>query len=507
MSDGLRPANSAPAAGEAVSGLEIRLFGPVQVQIGLHPLPRLRSRKGLWLLALLALRAGRPIDRDWLAGTLWPEDDATHARRSLRQSLHDLRLALGREGRRLTDRARATLRPDMDGAFVDVLAFDAAIARGDPESLEQAVQLYRGPLLEGCLEEWCLEERRCREEACAAALERLAKAAAERRDHAAAACYLRRAVGIDPYQEELQRALMAALSASGNATGALIVYHQFQALLARDAAAEPAEETTALFRRLRAQAYDPTQPGGPGPLAAVPDRFPGPNPRGNLPQPLSGFVGRERELRELDACLSSARLVTLTGPGGIGKTRLAIQAAAARVPEDAAGAWFVELAALTDASLVPQTVASVLGVRETPGCSLMATLQEWLGPRQLLLVLDNCEHLIDECARLAHTLLAGCPHLRVLATSRQALGLTGEIAWPVSPLSLPGVQAFRGSGVQSFGSDIDGSASDPLEPERLNAQDRVPAKRVDFAAPCASLPPKGGPPERPNARTPERPNA
>src|SRR5436190_6757221 len=103
MPDRMPPSPHAAGPGEAACGLEIRLFGPIDVRIGPYPLPRLRSRKGLWLLALLALRAERPVERDWLAGTLWPECDEDHSRRNLRQSLHDLRLALGPEGWRLTD--------------------------------------------------------------------------------------------------------------------------------------------------------------------------------------------------------------------------------------------------------------------------------------------------------------------------------------------------------------------------------------------------------------------
>jgi DNA-binding SARP family transcriptional activator len=200
MPDPMPPSPPAAGPGEAACELEIRLFGPMDVRIGPRPLPRLRSRKGLWLLALLVLRAKRPVERDWLAGTLWPEADLPHSRRNLRQSLYDLRLALGSEAWRLPDDALRTLRLDVDGAAVDVLAFDAALARGDLDSLETGISLYRGPLLEGCFEEWCLEERRQREESYVAALQRLATAATTSQDHAAAASYLRRAVGADPYQ-------------------------------------------------------------------------------------------------------------------------------------------------------------------------------------------------------------------------------------------------------------------------------------------------------------------
>lgn len=135
--------------------------------------------------------------------------------------------------------------------------------------------------------------------------------------------------------------------------------------------------------------------------------------------------------------LSTARLLTLTGPGGCGKTRLALEAARSLVEEYADGVWWVELTSLDDPALVPQEVARVLGVREEPGRALSETLADQLRPRQLLLVLDNCEHLVKACAVLADTLLRACPNLRVLATSREALNISGEVVWGVPPLSLP----------------------------------------------------------------------
>jgi non-specific serine/threonine protein kinase len=158
---------------------------------------------------------------------------------------------------------------------------------------------------------------------------------------------------------------------------------------------------------------------------------------GALPAALSSFIGREREIAEVRRLFERGRLVTLTGAGGSGKTRLAIQAAGELGDEMEDGMWWVELAALSDAGLLPQAVAAALGVREQPGRALSETLVIWLRPRNLLLLLDNCEHLIAACAGLADSLLRACPRLKVLATSREALGVNGEIVWPVPPLSLP----------------------------------------------------------------------
>jgi non-specific serine/threonine protein kinase len=160
-------------------------------------------------------------------------------------------------------------------------------------------------------------------------------------------------------------------------------------------------------------------------------------PRHNLPAQLTSFVGRQREIEEVRRLLNDHRLVTLTGIGGCGKTRLALQAAAEVSDAYADGVWLVELAPLTDPALVAPAVAAAIGVREESGQPLLATLLAALRARHLLLVLDNCEHLLDACAQLAEVLLRGCPHLRILATSREALGIGGEVARRVPSLVAP----------------------------------------------------------------------
>ena len=160
-------------------------------------------------------------------------------------------------------------------------------------------------------------------------------------------------------------------------------------------------------------------------------------PDNNLPLQLSSFIGREREIAEVAKLLADQRLLTLTGPGGCGKTRLALEAAREVVYGFEDGTWWVRLAPLSEPDLVPRAVASALGVREAAGRPLDEVLVEHLKARKTLLVLDNCEHLIEACAQLVETLLRSCEHLRVLATSREALGTAGERAWLVPSLSLP----------------------------------------------------------------------
>jgi predicted ATPase len=170
------------------------------------------------------------------------------------------------------------------------------------------------------------------------------------------------------------------------------------------------------------------------PVAASPARERAPN---NLPQPLTSFIGREREIAALKERLVGSRLLTLTGTGGTGKTRLALQVAGELLEEYPDGVWQVELAALSDAGLVPQEVARVLGVREAPGRLLLETLADFRRSERALLVLDNCEHLVAACADLAHALLRACSGVRLLVTSRQALDVPGETLFRVPSLALP----------------------------------------------------------------------
>jgi predicted ATPase len=187
------------------------------------------------------------------------------------------------------------------------------------------------------------------------------------------------------------------------------------------------------------------------PAAGSPDRTraAGHTWKGGLPVELTSFVGREREVAEVKGLLADHRLLTLTGPGGSGKTRLALAVAFEVVGSFEDGAWFVELAPLSDPDLVPQGVAQALDVREAPGRPLAETLVKHLRDKELLLILDNCEHLVEACAVLADALLRSCPGVRILATSREALAVGGEGAWLVHSLDLPDPR--RRSSVEELG--------------------------------------------------------
>lgn len=443
--------------------LKIRLFGDMDVQVDGVPLPRLRARKELWLLALLALQSEHVITRAWLAQTLWPFPDHSvdQARYNLRRALTNLRKALGTQAYRLQSPTPSSLRFDLQDAQVDVLDFDRAFKhstdlssnfssniRSHPVSssavhstttndhiaaLTAALSLHTAPLLSACTETWVIAERAIRAQQYVNALKTLGAHALTGGDYESALYYLRCAVATDALWEPAQRALMDTLAQSGDLTAALQTYQDFAILLHRERDTEPADETTALYHSLRAQLRH-----RPVTSAAIGDSVTsGMSPLRRLPVPLTALIGRDAELIEIETRFRQTRLLTLTGAGGIGKTRLAIQLAEEMAGEFRDGVCFVDMAALTDASQVAQIMAAALEIAEVPEQPLLQTLVLSLRSRQLLLVLDNCEHLIEASAQLAETLLQGCRALRILTTSRQLLGGSGESFWRVPSLTMP----------------------------------------------------------------------
>jgi DNA-binding SARP family transcriptional activator len=413
--------------------LELRLLGPFRIQQGGSPLPPLRSRKGYWLLALLTLRAGRPVERSWLAATLWPDTLERKAQASLRKSLTDLRRALGPEADRIYSPSAHTLALRLAGAEVDVLAFDSAIERGDMTSLQQAIFLYRGPLLEGCSEEWAFAERQVREQVYLNALDRLAAHRMALGDPSAAEHCLRLAVAVDPVRESTCRGLMQALAAGGNPTAADQVYRQLKRRLQREFQTGPDPATTGLHQQIRSE----LRRRSPQP---EPRRIPRGQP-GNLPRPLDSFVGRAAEINAALQLLHRAdvHLLTCLGPGGIGKTRLALEIAGRLDGAFPHGCFIVELAPTHDPILIASVVAQVLRVKQTPAQPALEQLKAYLREKQVLLVLDNFEHLLP-AAPLVTDLLASCSALKVIVTSREALRLRGEHELSVPPLGLAAPQ-------------------------------------------------------------------
>lgn len=416
------------------SGLSIHLFGALQIEAGGVSFAGRLAKKERWLLALLALRPGQAVTREYLAGLLWPDTSEEQALYYLRRSLSVLRSVLGAEGDHIEVIKPRSLQLDLTSVFVDVQEFERLLAEPQGKALELAIALYRGPLLEDCAEDWAFQERVQREGAYHQALDTLTEQALTRSDWTEAVRYSRLLIAADPLQEKAHRALMQAQAHSGNHAAASQAYRDLRVRLREEVNADPDPQTTALYDAIREQARQAanTKPAitlAPS-ASTVTQALP-------FPQSLTRLIGREQEQEEVQAHLANSRLVTLVAAGGVGKTRLALEVARHQKTTFTEGAAFVELAPLTDPERVPRALAQTLGISEEPDTLLLITLSQALQHQERLIVLDNCEHLSDACATLAHSLLTTCPGLRILATSRQALGVTGEIVWRVPSLTVP----------------------------------------------------------------------
>jgi predicted ATPase/DNA-binding SARP family transcriptional activator len=380
------------------------------------------------------------MHREQVMDLLWPDSSRRSASNNLRSVLHAARkvldpnvgfIYLASEGKSLA------LCPGGD-LWVDVDAFEAALAKArrarDPAAYGTAIELYAGELLpEDRYEVWA-EGRR--EELRKMHLDlhvEMAGLYEGRGEWRPAIDALRRAVTEEPVPEEAHVGLMRLYTLSGWSGQALVQYERLRETLRRELGAEP----SASVRALREEIVSGRFPSQEMQLRGFLPREVEELPQHNLPIPRTSFVDRRRELTEIKPTLATTRLLTLTGVGGSGKTRLALKVATDLAAAYSDRAWFVELATLSEPDLVPQAVADAAGVREQPGRPISRTVAEHLGENRGLLVLDNCEHLVDAAARLVDFLLASCPYLRILATSREPLGVEGEVLFSVPPLPVP----------------------------------------------------------------------
>jgi predicted ATPase/DNA-binding SARP family transcriptional activator len=410
-------------------GVIVRILGSIAVDGVEVGGGRLRA-----LLARLALDAGRPVSAGALVDAVWDTDLPADQAHSLQSLVSRLRRALG--DRELVAQAPGgyTLRAEVDAdRFEQMVAEGRAAA--DPERaarlLRRALELWRGPALAD------LAEYRFAA-AAAARLEDLRLATLADRIEAELALgkgervvwELEALTAEHPLHERLAGHLIRALYAAGRQADALAAYERVRARLSEELGVAPSPELQAAHLAvLRGEAV-----AAPASSAR----------RSNLPAPVTSFVGRKREIEHIDALLERSRLVTLVGPGGAGKTRLAREAVADWVDRVADGVWLVELAPVTDeVEMVPAILGALglrdaaLGDRPLAARDTLERLVDILAERETIVVLDNCEHLIAAVAELSETLLAACPRLRVLATSREALAIVGESLAPVAPLGLP----------------------------------------------------------------------
>jgi non-specific serine/threonine protein kinase len=407
--------------------LRFYLFGSFRIE-GKKGAVHLPTHKAASLLAFLVLNPDEQ-SREKLAALFWGDSPGAQARGSLRTALNILRKQLGDQFLLIT-RESVQVNPDFP-LWMDAREFQTRAARvlsEPPDNLDEFnPDLYAGDLLADFYDDWVLRERERYHAVYLATLLRLTEYFRAGSKYERAIETARRILVVDPANENAHQHLMFCYLMTGNRSAALQQYEECKRALQEELGVEPMPETTALYERIK---QSPPERSSQAALIS------------NLPSPLTSFIGREPEMAEIKDLLSRARLLTLKGAGGSGKTRLAIQTATDLIDQFEDGVWWVNLAPLMNQALVPQAAANALGLSDVSNQPILETLVYYVRPRHLLLVLDNCEHLGDACARLAETLLSACPHLVILATSRETLGIAGETAWQVPALALPDPRAL-----------------------------------------------------------------
>jgi predicted ATPase/DNA-binding SARP family transcriptional activator len=434
-------------------GVELRILGPLEVRSGGRPVD-LGGPKVRRLLAALVLDVGKVVSTDRLLEILWGPNPGERAATTLHSHVAHLRDALepDRRGRPASGLV-VTRDPGyllaVDPEQVDAVRFERltsearrAMADGQPGDamnlLSQALQLWRGdPLAEFSYEPFAHGEIVRLTELHLRAHEDRAEAGLALGHHGELAGELRRLVADHPLRERLWGYLILALYRGGRQAEALRACSELRHVLVEQLGLEPSPEIVRLENGVLLQSpeldWRPPPTDAPSKSDDEPVQL-----ASTLPLQLTSFVGRTDEIAAALDTLSSTRLLTLTGTGGVGKTRLAVEIAGRSHLEHTLPVVFVELAPLADPALVPKRVASTLRLAEEPGVAIALSLVRHLADQDALLVLDNCEHLLPGLAGFTETLLRSCPRVRVLATSREPLRIPGETVWRVPSLVVPG---------------------------------------------------------------------
>ncbi len=442
-----------------MANLTLGLLGSLQVLVANAPITNFESNKARALLAYLAVEAGSAHRRESLIGLLWPDSPEEAARHNLRQTLLALRRAIGDRTAKppylLITRDEIQFNTAADYSL-DVAAFNAHLAACDTHShrqletcstcathLKEAAELYRGKFLQqfflqdsAPFEEWALVQRERLHQRALEALTHLAAYYEQHADYEAARRYASRQLELDPWREQAHRQLMRALALVGRRSEALIQYETCRRVLADELGVEPSAETQALYGQIsRGELTAKREEASHAPPVIL-------HP---LPSQLTPFIGRERELADLHRLLSDpqCRLLTLVGPGGIGKTRLALQAAANQRQSFIHGAAFVSLASVASPALIVHVIAEALGLAFHSASDPKAQLLGYLAEKQVLLVLDNFEHLMAG-AGLCVEILEHALEVKVLVTSREQLNLSGEWVFEVRGLAFPWSEQSEG---------------------------------------------------------------
>lgn len=437
--------------------LSLSLLGPYVASLGNERLLHFRTRSGQALLALLVMGAetGAPLRRDELAELLWPGMPPGSGRKNLRQTLYELRQLIPEAASRhgngavpfiLADRDVIEVNADAD-YFLDVSEFNRLLAKAKPASLAAAVDLYRGDFLSDFylpesepFEAWAGRRRAQLQRETLRALETLSEHYLQEAEYGEAERYARRQLEIDDLQETAVRQLMAALAGRGERPAALAAYEAHRGRLQEALEIAPAAETTALYESIRegARTVPHQKTGAEIPLVA--DRA-----SHNLPAQATAFIGRERELETIERRLlhdPSCRLLTLLGPGGSGKTRLAIEAGERLAANGGAtfadGVWFVPLAPLSEHESIIPAIAGATGLCFYAESEPRQQILDYLREKEMLLILDNFEHLLrEESAAFLASLLTEARRVKLMVTSRERLNVRGEHVFPVEGLETP----------------------------------------------------------------------
>ncbi len=401
------------------------------------------------LLAELVLHANQIVSRERLIEVVWGDNPPATAAGTLNTYVSHLRSAL-EPGRAPRSQPNLVLTREpgyllaVDPERVDALRFERlagegrrALAAGDATTaavtLRESLSLWRGgALADFVYEPFAQAEATRLEELRLATLEQRVDADLALGRHHDLVAELRRLVDEHPLRERLWGQLMLALYRSGRQSEALRAYGELRKVLAEELGIDPSPALRRLEDDMLQQRLDLEAPADPAPVATGPVQAPT-----NLPTRLTTFVGREDDIAEVARLCANARLVTLIGAGGVGKTRLALEVASRLVDEHPDGVFLVEVAPLSDAGGLYQQVLASVGVGEDDRRSPAETLAAYVAGRRILLLVDNCEHLVDACAALVEDLLKAGPGVRILATSRELLRVPLETAWRVPSMSTP----------------------------------------------------------------------
>lgn len=402
--------------------LRLYLFGTFELRRDGVSIP-LSTRKTQALFAYLALYP-EAHPREKLAALFWGDSTDESARHSLNVALNQVRRDIAPD-LFLTDRTTVQWNPDVS-LWLDVreLGNWRQDIHESASRLRDRISLYRGELLADRYDDWILQERERLRNTYLDALSALVETLRAQSDYAGAVEFAQRVLHTDRANERAHQHLMFCYAMLGERDKGFAQYDACVRSLDEELGVEPSDETAALLRWLR------QTPAAPRLAARLT----------NLPTRLTSFIGRVQELKEVNARLAQARLITLTGAGGSGKTRLALQAGVGALDRFRNGVWWVDLAPLHSGMLVAETILRALGFEAKSNQVPLEILCDELHNRACLIILDNCEHLLDACARVSETLLNACPELVILTTTREPLNLTGEVVYLVPTLAFPSLK-------------------------------------------------------------------